>query len=60
MRVTVTGHDDYHLHDGRRCGPVETEHPFRVPDDPPGSAWMIPKRAHAPVDAPAAAASRPH
>ena len=49
MRVTVAGQNDSHVRDGRECGPVETEHPFRgVSDDPPGTAWMIPWRADAP------------
>ena len=34
-RVVVTREDQGHSRDGRWCGPVETDHPFVVSDDPP-------------------------
>ena len=36
-RVTVERESDGHIRSGRWCGPVETEHPFIVPDDPPAA-----------------------
>jgi len=44
MRVTVDRENDGHARDGRWCGPVETEHPLTVPDEPAGNRWMIPLR----------------
>lgn len=43
-RVTVDREDAGHTRDGRWCGPVETEHPFEVPDEPPGNRWTVPRR----------------
>ena len=34
-RVTVDRAGGFHIRQDRRCGPVETEHPFVVPDEPP-------------------------
>jgi hypothetical protein len=42
MRVTVDRENMGHARDGRWCGPVETEHPFDVPDEPTGNQWMVP------------------
>jgi hypothetical protein len=34
MRVTVDRERDGHTRDGRWCGPVETDQPSEVPDQP--------------------------
>ena len=47
MRVTVAGPINRHMRDGQWCGPIETDHPFEVPDDPPGNEWMVPSHAGA-------------
>ena len=42
-RVTLEPGAEYHrAADGLPCGPVETEHPSRVTDSPPGRAWIVP------------------
>ncbi len=43
-RVTVDRERMGHVRDGRWCGPVETEHPSEVPDEPAGNQWMVPRR----------------
>lgn len=40
-RVTVDQPDNGHTRAGCWCGPVETEHPFSVRDEPPLSDWLI-------------------
>lgn len=39
-RVTVDREYDGHTRDGAWCGPVETELPSAVPDDPPPYDWL--------------------
>ena len=39
-RVTVNRENDGHTRDGIWCGPVETQLPNGVPDDPPSCDWM--------------------
>jgi hypothetical protein len=39
-RVTVGRDDDSHLRNGALCGPVETELPGAVPDEPPPCDWV--------------------
>jgi hypothetical protein len=51
MRVTVAGSINRHMRDGQWCGPIETDHPFEVPNEPPGNEWMVhsqssPPRTH--------------
>jgi hypothetical protein len=41
MRVTVERAFGYHRRDARWCGPVETEHPFTVSDEPTGDDWVV-------------------
>ena len=42
-RVTLEPGAEYHrAADGLPCGPVETEHPSRVSDSPPGRHWVAP------------------
>jgi hypothetical protein len=40
MRVTVDCGADGHWRGDRCCGPVETEHPFSVRDEPPPGTWI--------------------
>jgi hypothetical protein len=40
-RVTVDREDHGHTRAGRWCGPVETDHPFAVSDEPTGDAWIL-------------------
>ena len=47
MRVTVAGPINRHMRDGQWCGPIETDHPFEVPDEPPGDEWMVPSHGGA-------------
>ena len=42
-RVTVDCENSGHTRDGLWCGPVETEHPFGVSDEPTGNRWMVPR-----------------
>jgi len=42
MRITVDREDRGHTRDGQWCGPIETDHPFAVPDKPAGVGWMVP------------------
>jgi hypothetical protein len=42
MRITVDCKDRGHTRDGQWCGPIETDHPFAVPDEPTGQGWMVP------------------
>lgn len=39
-RVTVQRENTDHARDAGRCGPVETEHPFGVSDEPTGDQWI--------------------
>ena len=41
MRITVDCKDRGHTRDGQWCGPIETDHPFAVPDQPGGKGWMV-------------------
>jgi hypothetical protein len=43
-RVTVDRENTGHTRDGLWCGPVETEHPLAVSDEPTGNQWMLPRR----------------
>ena len=40
-RVTVDREAAGHGRDGQWCGPVETEHPSAVSDEPTGNEWMV-------------------
>lgn len=42
MRVTVDCKGRGHTRDGQWCGPIETERPLSVPDEPAGKLWMVP------------------
>ena len=42
MRVTVDREPKGHTRNGEWCGPVETEHPSEVTDEPPFGAWVVP------------------
>jgi hypothetical protein len=44
-RVTVDRENCGHTRDGSWCGPVETEHPAWVSDEPTDNLWVAPPRS---------------
>lgn len=45
MRVVIDRENDGHTRAGRWCGPVETEQPSEVPDEPMLS-WIVSRREY--------------